>query len=104
MAQATINVRIDAGLKARVDDVFRSEGVSTTQAVKRLWEEIARNRRVPEFITSPARQAEDERKQRQQGLLDRLAGIAGKNAMRITDDELERLYSDGMTADYLSLK
>ena len=46
-AQATINVRMNAALKERGDGVLREHGLSTSQAIRALWRQLAQTREVP---------------------------------------------------------
>ena len=49
-AQATINVRMNAALKERGDGVLREHGLSTSQAIRALWRQLAQTREVPAFL------------------------------------------------------
>lgn len=48
--QSVLNVRIDSALKERGDKVLAENGISVSNAVRSLWEELAKTREVPSFI------------------------------------------------------
>ncbi len=47
---ATLNVRMNASLKERDDKVLRDHGVSTSTAVRALWQELVSTRELPLFL------------------------------------------------------
>ncbi len=103
--QATINVRMDSALKERAGAVLESHGISTTQAITRLWEEMAQSRAVPDFISGvdkSARAAEVQRK------LDVLKGMAGCVKVHTpppaNGKELRNTIYGGKYCDYLELQ
>ncbi len=49
-ATATLNVRIDEALKERGNQVFARHGISTTTAVRRLYEYADHEQKVPEWM------------------------------------------------------
>ncbi|WP_165170939.1 type II toxin-antitoxin system RelB/DinJ family antitoxin [Adlercreutzia sp. ZJ242] len=49
-ATATLNVRIDEALKERGNQVFARHGISTTTAVRKLYEYADREQKVPEWM------------------------------------------------------
>ena len=53
MNQATINLRIDAGLKKELDSIFREMGMNMTTAFTIFAKKVARERRIPFEITAP---------------------------------------------------
>lgn len=50
MAATQMNVRLDANLKASGDAVLEREGVSSSQAVRALWEYLAVQDRIPDGL------------------------------------------------------
>lgn len=53
MNQATINLRIDAGLKKELDSIFHEMGMNMTTAFTIFAKKVARERRIPFEITAP---------------------------------------------------
>lgn len=56
-ATGTLNVRMDESLKQRGNQVFARHGISTTAAVRKLYEYVDREQDVPEWMVDGA---EDE--------------------------------------------
>lgn len=100
--QATINVRIDAVTKSRGDEVLKQFGISTTEAVKLLWRELARTKRPPQFLVESEVEAEKEQLRRKRAALVGLRGIAGRGA-DLSDDALDALMLQSRLADYEGL-
>ena len=53
MNQATISLRIDAGLEKELDSIFREMGMNMTTAFTIFAKKVARERRIPFEITAP---------------------------------------------------
>ena len=53
MNQATINLRIDAGLKKELDSILHEMGMNLTTAFTIFAKKVARERRIPFEITAP---------------------------------------------------
>ena len=85
--EATLNVRMNGSLKERGDKVLRDNGISTSTAVRALWQELADTRKVPPFLLAVT----EEEKARKSKLtaLDALAGIAKGSLSNLSDEELE---------------
>lgn len=88
--QATLNIRIEQTLKERGDKVLRAHGVSTSAAVRALWEQLASSRELPPFMQE-ALQKEDGRA-RKKAALRSLAGAGEGTCSNLTDDEMRALY------------
>ena len=71
-ATATLNVRMDEGLKERGNQVFARRGISTTEAVRKLYEYVDREQDVPKWMESSSAEDEIARKRR---LLRELVGV-----------------------------
>lgn len=56
-ATGTLNVRMDESLKERGNQVFARRGISTSAAVRKLYEYVDREQDVPEWMIDSA---EDE--------------------------------------------
>ena len=84
---ATLNVRMNASLKERGDKVLREHGISTSAAIRALWQEMAVTRKLPSFLQevvddSPAKRAKLL-------ALDELAGIGQGTLSNLSDEELK---------------
>ena len=61
MARMTqMNVRVDAQLKDAVDDVLARLGMTSSQAVRILWEYIATHEAMPQLDTGAIAAADEE--------------------------------------------
>lgn len=47
---STLNIRIDSTLKERGDKVLKENGISVTEAIRTLWETLAKTHELPEFL------------------------------------------------------
>lgn len=88
--QATLNIRIEQTLKERGDKVLRDHGVSTSAAVRALWEQLASSRELPPFLQENLRK-EDKRAQKKAALR-ALAGVGEGACSNMTDDEMREAY------------
>lgn len=61
-AMATLNVRLPLALKERGMQVLDREGVSVSAAVRRLFLEMERTQKLPDFIAEEGRLAEIQQK------------------------------------------
>jgi DNA-damage-inducible protein J len=84
---ATVNVRMDAPLKQRGDKVLMDNGVSTSAAVRALWQELARTRELPSFLRQATKDKEAVDKKKR--CLAALSGIAEGSLSALSDDELK---------------
>ena len=100
--QATINVRIDATTKSRGDEVLKRFGLSTTEAVKLLWRELARTKELPQFLAESGREEERAQLRRKRAALTGLRGIA-KPGAELSDEALDALVLQCRVADYEAL-
>ncbi|MDO4183249.1 MAG: type II toxin-antitoxin system RelB/DinJ family antitoxin [Coriobacteriia bacterium] len=55
--QSTLNIRLDQGLKKRGNEVLEREGISVSEAVRRLYAYMEREQKVPPELVE--QQAED---------------------------------------------
>lgn len=106
-ANSTINIRIDASLKERGDEVLKQNGISTTAAIKMLWEELAQTHQLPKFIIKRQQKNSSSEIKRKLALLDKLTGIAElspeEQASLPTYEQLrDEMYED-MYRKYLEL-
>lgn len=102
-AQATINVRINGALKERGDSVLRKNGVSTTQAIRGLWEQLAQTRQLPDFLQAGEdAEAEREKRRRKKALLG-LANCARVSHEAETDEALDQIRFEALMEKYEAL-
>ena len=83
---STLNVRMDASLKARGDKVLRKNGISTSYAVRALWRELANTRELPPFLMEASADYGDRK--RKAAALNALVGVAQGRLSDLSDDEL----------------
>lgn len=88
--QATLNIRIDDALKERGDKVLREHGVSTSAAVRALWEQLAASKELPDFLREKL-DAQDGREKRK-AALKALAGVGEGACSNMTDEEMRAQY------------
>ncbi len=101
-AQATINVRMNAALKERGDGVLREHGLSTSEAIRALWRELARTREVPAFLLdTEADRAEAERRRKRAALEGLSRCVASEGA--VTDETLADLRFQALMDKYEAL-
>ena len=84
---ATLNVRMSAPLKERGDKVLRENGISTSAAVRALWQELATTRSLPDFLEALTQ--EPSGRKSKLIALDALAGVAQGSLSNLSDEELE---------------
>lgn len=88
--QATLNIRIDQTLKVRGDKVLRAHGVSTSAAVRALWEHLAATKELPDFLHEAHR--DEKACEKKKAALKALAGIGEGPYSNLTDEELNAIY------------
>lgn len=102
-AQATINVRINGVLKERGDSVLRKNGVSATQAIRGLWEQLAQTHQLPDFLqVGEDAEVECEKRRRKKALLG-LANCARGSHEAETDEALDQIRFEGLMEKYEAL-
>lgn len=107
-ATATINIRIDAALKKSGDAVLKENGISTTTAIKMLWEELSQTHELPEFVLRKQKDSLEEEKRRKLEALKRLgrtSSVASERREPLPSyKELRDQMYDEMYKEYLELK
>lgn len=101
--QATINVRINGALKERGDMVLRKNGMSTTQAIRGLWEQLAKTHELPDFLQVDEAIEADREKQRRKKALLGLAGCASGSRGPETDEALAQVRFEALMEKYEAL-
>ena len=103
--QATINVRMDSALKERAGAVLESYGISTTQAITRLWEEMAQSPAIPDFISGADKSARAAEVHRKLDVLKSMAGcVKAHTPPPASSKELRSTMYDDKYRDYLELQ
>ena len=89
---STLNIRIDSTLKERGDKVLKENGISVTEAIRVLWETLAKTHELPEFL-----QNQDPKKEAMRKKLDAIELLEALPATRfsnMSDDELRGHLAD----------
>ena len=86
---ATLNVRMSPVLKERGDKVLKEHGISTSEAIRALWQELADTRALPPFLMAATQ--EDSALKAKKLALESLAGIAEGSLSSLDDRELEQV-------------
>lgn len=92
MAQAsTLNIRLQDSLKTHGNQVLEHEGLSVSEAVRKLYEYLEREQRMPDCLM---RKSEQDIYDQRRAALKQFAGCAplpaGFDANDIRDERLER--------------
>lgn len=87
--EATLNVRINGTLKERGDKVLREHGISTSAAIRALWQELADTREIPPFLAAATK--EEMARKAKASALDALTGIAQGSLSNLSDNELQAI-------------
>lgn len=85
--EAVLNVRMNAALKERGDKVLKENGVSVSDAVRALWQEMATTRELPDFLSNTTPEATTKKARKQ--ALDSLVGVGQGALSNLSDEELE---------------
>ena len=102
MAQATINARLNATIKARDDKVLRDNGISATEAIRGLWSAMARTHEVPDFLVQEYRDDELAERRRKREVAHSLVGLAGRGSA-LGNDDLSDVRFQAMLSHYEAL-
>lgn len=76
-----MNVRIDSALKRHGDEVFQRNGISPSQAVRRVWEYAAEHNDVPAFMQTTAADEHGEEMRERLALARKGSGLAVRTAL-----------------------
>lgn len=83
MAATQMNTRIDTALKSSGDAVLERYGFTTSQVVRALWEYMAKNQTVPDFMLSDGRGGEHELQAQAKSRAAESAGLAIAKAKNV---------------------
>lgn len=75
-----MNVRIDSALKQQGDKIFQRQGLTPSQAVRRMWEYVVEHNRIPDFMCDTQADAREAAKQHKLALAKTGAGLATRLA------------------------
>ena len=98
---STLNIRIDSTLKERGDKVLKENGISVTEAIRALWETLAKTHELPEFL-----QNQDPKKEVMRKKLDAIELLGDLPATRfsnMSDDELRDMQYEEKLREYEAL-
>lgn len=101
-ATATINVRLNAAVKERGDQVLRDQGISTSQAVRGLWNAMARTHSVPDFLLEESTVTAEAERNRRKETARSLRTLVPERS-RLTSAELDDLRFRSLMAEYEGL-
>ncbi|MBT1176012.1 type II toxin-antitoxin system RelB/DinJ family antitoxin [Bifidobacterium callimiconis] len=104
MTTVQMNVRIDAQLKATVDDVLRRNGASASDMIRSVWSYIADRQQLPLLETTAEEEARQRQRLRKLALIDESAGYAQKELAQVgaidaSDDPFGDLLDDESPSD-----
>lgn len=88
--QATLNVRIDGIVKERGDRVLQANGISTSAAIRALWEYLGSSQELPSFLHEAAEEV--QAKKRKKAALQLLAGVAEGACSDLSDEQMHALW------------
>lgn len=86
--QSVLNVRMDSALKERGDKVLAENGISVSNAVRSLWEELAKSREVPSFIVDSSDGA--DRRKRRRAAFEKLCSIRESGKSKVDLSSLDK--------------
>lgn len=98
---STLNVRIDSTLKERGDKVLKEHGVTVTEAVRALWETLAKTHELPAFL-----QEQDSKKEATRKKLDAIGQLGSLRTTafsNMSDDELRDMQYEEKLKQYEAL-
>lgn len=98
---STLNVRIDSTLKERGDKVLRENGISVTEAIRALWETLAKTHELPEFLQNQNLKKEATRKKLD--AIELLGALPATRFSNMSDDELRDMQYEEKLGEYEAL-
>lgn len=82
-ASVQMNVRMDATVKARGDEVLRAAGYTPSEVVRVIWEQMAQTGEAPEFLLDKESEREEEERRRRIEAAKRMHGLAYREMKRL---------------------
>lgn len=98
---STLNIRIDSALKERGDKVLKENGISVTEAIRTLWETLAKTHELPEFL-----QNQDSKKKvvrKKLNAIELLGALPATRFSNMSDDELRDMQYEEKLREYEAL-
>ena len=98
MGTATLNVRMPEELKRNGDRVLARGGLSVSEAVRRLYEEIVREQKIPDWLVGKGTEEEGRRMiEEKRKAIQSMAGIipADLDLETVKRERVEREYFFG---------
>lgn len=94
-ATATINIRIEEDLKEQAQNVLKRNGIGTSEAIRRLFQELANTQELPAFLQEETNEVEKEIQERR-SLLRSMVGILEKpiTKQEIREERLAKSYPE----------
>lgn len=94
-ATATINIRIEEDLKEQAQNVLKRNGIGTSEAIRRLFQELANTQELPAFLQEETSEVEKEIQERR-SLLRSMVGILEKPVTKqeIREERLAKPYPE----------
>lgn len=94
-ATATINIRIEEDLKEQAQNVLKRNGIGTSEAIRRLFQELANTQELPAFLQEETNEVEKEIQERR-SLLRSMVGILEKPVTKqeIREERLAKSYPE----------
>lgn len=94
-ATATINIRIEEDLKEQAQNVLKRNGIGTSEAIRRLFQELANTQELPAFLQEETNEVEKEIQERR-SLLRGMVGILEKPVTKqeIREERLAKSYPE----------
>ena len=95
---ATLNVRLNKSLKQRGDAVLEREGISTTTAVRKLYQYLDQSQAAPTWMTSEnTKDSYEQRRQTMRSLVGIISLPDNFDGKTLRDERLARYdFGEGM--------
>ncbi|MBR2835575.1 MAG: type II toxin-antitoxin system RelB/DinJ family antitoxin [Coriobacteriales bacterium] len=90
-----MNTRIDRALKNQGDTVFARYGITSSQAIRSLWQYAASHDDIPDYLKHQLSEIEDQKKKQFKALVQKGSGLALRLAVE------ENLVSPDVAATYI---
>ena len=93
MTMTMMNVRIDERAKTCGDEVLKAYGITASDAVRGLWDYLAKSRKLPDFLKEDEADKEEQIKRKREAAARLIGSLEGSPYARMTLEEIrdERL-------------
>ncbi|HJI99732.1 MAG TPA: type II toxin-antitoxin system RelB/DinJ family antitoxin [Coriobacteriaceae bacterium] len=99
---STLNIRIDSALKERGDKVLKENGISVTEAIRALWETLAKTHELPEFLQNQDPKKEEVMRKKLDAI-ELLGALPATRFSNTSDDELRDMQYEEKLREYEAL-